>query len=234
LGCRVGEALRRARLPGFGHHELRFCGHTRAPRRLCDPRRNVGATELPVSADLENGFADDPASVAETISLAATTGLAGCSIEDYSGKATDRLYEAALAAERIAAAAEAAHAADAPLVLTARAENLIRGRPDLADTIARLQAFQAAGADVLYAPGLTDLADIRSVVESVDLPVNECRSAVHSATSGSAPSRMRRANFSKTAPTGSGSKPPRACNSPVPPSLPETSPALRFGATGVR
>jgi 2-methylisocitrate lyase-like PEP mutase family enzyme len=129
----------------------------------------VAATDLPVSADLENGFADDPAGVAETIRLALGAGLAGCSIEDWSG---DAIYAPEQAAERVAAAAEAAHAGDVHLVLTARAENHIRGRDDLADTIARLQSFQEAGADVLYAPGLHELDDIRQVVSSVDLPVN--------------------------------------------------------------
>jgi 2-methylisocitrate lyase-like PEP mutase family enzyme len=141
----------------------------------------VAATELPVSADLENCFADDPEGVARTVTLAARTGLAGCSVEDYSGGDDGRVYDTGLAAERVAAAAEAAHAAQAAdaanaahgaLVLTARAENYLYGRADLADTIARLQAYQAAGADVLYAPGLTSLADIRQVVAEVDRPVN--------------------------------------------------------------
>ena len=127
------------------------------------------ATELPVNGDLENGFADDPGGVAETVRLALGAGLAGCSIEDWSGAA---IYEPEHAAERIAAAAEAAHSGDERLVLTARAENHIHGRDDLADTIARLQSFQEAGADVLYAPGLTKLEDIRRVVSSIDLPVN--------------------------------------------------------------
>src|SRR5436305_961335 len=105
----------------------------------------VAAAGLPVSADLENGFADDPADVAETVRLALGAGLAGCSIEDWSG---DAIYERGQAVERIGAAAEAAHAGAVHLVLTARAENHIRGRDDLADTIARLQAFQEAGADV--------------------------------------------------------------------------------------
>lgn len=130
----------------------------------------AGATDLPVSADLENGFADDPATVAANITRAITTGLAGASVEDYS--AEQGLYDPKLAAERVAAAAEAAHAGDVHLVLTARAENHIRANPDLADTIARLQSFQAAGADVLYAPGLSSLEDIRQVVSSVDLPLN--------------------------------------------------------------
>jgi 2-methylisocitrate lyase-like PEP mutase family enzyme len=132
----------------------------------------VSATELPVSADLEGGFADDPAGVARTVELAVQAGLDGCSIEDFSGSAQQPIYESGLARERITAAAEAAHRGGLRLVLTARAENYLHGRPDLADTIARLQAFQEAGADVLYAPGLTELADIRQVVASVDRPVN--------------------------------------------------------------
>ena len=128
--------------------------------------------DTPVSADLENGFADDPAGVAETVRLAIETGLAGCSIEDFARAPDDPIYDAGLAAERVAAAAEAAHAGPVHLVLTARAENLLHGRNDLADTIARLQAYQEAGADVLYAPGLQTLDDIRSVVSSVDRPVN--------------------------------------------------------------
>jgi len=132
----------------------------------------VAATDLPVSADFENGFADDPAGVADTIREAVEIGLAGCSVEDYSGPESDSIYELAHAADRVRAAAEAAGAAPGGLVLTARAENHIHDRPDLDDTIARLQAFQEAGADVLYAPGLTAADDIRRVVESVDLPVN--------------------------------------------------------------
>jgi 2-methylisocitrate lyase-like PEP mutase family enzyme len=135
-------------------------------------RTIASATELPVSADLEGGFADDPGGVASTVELAVQAGLAGCSIEDFTGSAADPIYEIKLAAERVAAAAEAAHRGDVRLVLTARSENYLHGRPDLADTIARLQAFGEAGADVLYAPGLTDLADIRRVVASVDRPVN--------------------------------------------------------------
>jgi len=128
-------------------------------------------TDVPVSADLENAFADGPAGVAETIALAVDAGLAGASVEDYSGDADD-IYELSLARERVAAAAEAAHAGPVRLVLTARAENFIRGNPDLADTIARLIAYQEAGADVLYAPGLTSADDIREVIEAVDAPVN--------------------------------------------------------------
>lgn len=132
----------------------------------------VAATDLPVSADLENCFADDPEGVANTVRLAKETGLAGCSIEDYTGNSDDPIYEASHAAERVAAAAEAAHSGSVRLVLTARAENHLHGRDDLADTIHRLQSFQAAGADVLYAPGVTTAKDIQHLVESVDLPVN--------------------------------------------------------------
>ncbi|MBO0878068.1 MAG: isocitrate lyase/phosphoenolpyruvate mutase family protein [Pseudonocardia sp.] len=132
----------------------------------------VAATELPVSADLENGYADSPEGVAATVRRAIDVGLAGCSIEDYSGRPDERIYDIGPATERITAAAEAAHAGPAKLVLTGRAENFIRGRRDLADTISRLQAYQEAGADVLYAPGLSTIADVRSVVSSVDRPVN--------------------------------------------------------------
>jgi 2-methylisocitrate lyase-like PEP mutase family enzyme len=132
----------------------------------------VAATDLPVSADLENGFADDPSGVAETMGMALQVGLAGASVEDSTGRPDDPIYDLGLAAERVAAAAAAAHAGPGRLVLTARAENYLHGRPDLADTIARLQAFQEAGADVLYAPGLRSLEDISQVVREVDRPVN--------------------------------------------------------------
>lgn len=132
----------------------------------------VAATSIPVSADLENGFSDDPAGVAETVELALQAGLAGCSIEDYSGRADEPIYAAELAGERIKAASESAHGGPVHLVLTARAENYLHGRPDLADTIARLQRYQEAGADVLFAPGLTSLDDIAAVVKAVDRPVN--------------------------------------------------------------
>jgi 2-methylisocitrate lyase-like PEP mutase family enzyme len=130
------------------------------------------AGEVPVTADLENGFGDDPSDVRMTLLTALSTGLVGCSIEDYSGRDDDPIYDVKLAAERVEAAVSIAHRGPVRMVLTARAENYLHGRPDLADTIARLQAFQEAGADVLYAPGLTALSDIRSVVESVDRPVN--------------------------------------------------------------
>ncbi|HXW57612.1 MAG TPA: isocitrate lyase/phosphoenolpyruvate mutase family protein [Candidatus Cybelea sp.] len=132
----------------------------------------AAATELPVSADLENGYADDPAGVAETVHLAARAGLAGCSIEDVGGREGQAPYDLAHAADRVRAAAEAAHRLPFRFTLTARAENFIVGRPDLRDTIARLAAFEEAGADVLYAPGLKSREDILEVVRSVGRPVN--------------------------------------------------------------
>lgn len=131
----------------------------------------VAATELPVSADLENGFGAAPETCAETIRLAAATGLAGGSIEDFSGEAAT-IYPLELATERVRAAAEAARALPRPFTLTARAENFLHGRRDLADTIRRLQAYQEAGADVLYAPALTSREEIAAVVGAVDRPVN--------------------------------------------------------------
>lgn len=132
----------------------------------------AAAVEVPVSADLENCFAHDPAGVAETVRMAADAGLAGCSVEDFAGRDEDRIYEPAEAAERVAAAAEAAHTADGRFVLTARAENHVHGRRDLADTIDRLQRFQEAGADVLFAPGVRELDEIRELIRSVDRPLN--------------------------------------------------------------
>ena len=130
----------------------------------------VEATDLPVSADLADGFGRSPEMCAETIRLASDTGLAGGSIEDATGDPKDPIYEFQLAVERVAAAAEAAH--DCQFLLTARAENFLHGRPDLADTVRRLRAFAEAGADVLYAPGLPSLEAIREVCASVSRPVN--------------------------------------------------------------
>ena len=132
----------------------------------------AAATNVPVSCDFENGFADDPAALAANITLAVATGLAGCSVEDFTRRADDPIYELGLATERVAAAAEAAHAGPVHMVLTARAENHLHGRPDLDDTIRRLQAYQEAGADVLYAPGLYEPGDLRRIVSEVDRPVN--------------------------------------------------------------
>jgi len=132
----------------------------------------VAATDLPVSADLENGFADEPEAVAHTIRMAAATGLVGGSIEDATTRPADPIYPIEMAAERVRAAADVVRGLPYPFMLTARAENFLVGRRDLADTIARLQAYQDAGADVLYAPGLSSLDDIRTVVGAVDRPVN--------------------------------------------------------------
>jgi 2-methylisocitrate lyase-like PEP mutase family enzyme len=129
----------------------------------------VAAVGVPVSADLENAFADEPAGVAETVRRAKAVGLAGCSVEDATGRNDEPIYDAGLAAERVAAAVEAA---GRDFVITARAENFLHGRPDLDDTVARLQSFQQAGAHVLYAPGLTAPEQISAVVTSVDRPVN--------------------------------------------------------------
>jgi 2-methylisocitrate lyase-like PEP mutase family enzyme len=132
----------------------------------------VSATDLPVSADLENGFGDAPQIVAETIRMAAQAGVVGGSIEDLSERGKGGLYELDHAVERVRAAAEVAHALPFQFTLTARAENYLAGRPDLRDTIQRLQAYQEAGADVLYAPGLVRKEDIAAVVREVDRPVN--------------------------------------------------------------
>jgi len=157
---------------GFAATLGRLDGAVSRDEALAHAAAVVAATDIPVSADLENCYADDPAGVARTVVLAVEAGLAGCSVEDFTGRADEPIYDIRLAAERVAAAAEAAHAGPVHLVLTARAENHLHGRQDLADTIARLQAYQAAGADVLYAPGLKSLADIRQVVSAVDRPVN--------------------------------------------------------------
>lgn len=132
----------------------------------------AAATNLPVNADLENGYGDSPAKATETIRLAGEAGAAGGSIEDSTGNADHPIYELAHAADRIRAAAETARALPFTFTLTARAENYLHGRADLKDTIKRLQAYQEAGANVLYAPGLTSKEDIATVVSSVDRPVN--------------------------------------------------------------
>lgn len=132
----------------------------------------ISATNLPVSADLENGFGDSPETVAETIRLASAVGLVGGSIEDATARRDQPIYEPDHAAERIRAAAEAVSGLPFPFVLTARAENYLVGRPDLSETIDRLQRYQEAGADVLFAPGLTKKEEIATVVRSVDRPVN--------------------------------------------------------------
>jgi 2-methylisocitrate lyase-like PEP mutase family enzyme len=130
------------------------------------------AVDVPVAADTEDCYAADPAGVAETVRMACATGLAGCSIEDSTRDPDNPIYELGLAAERVAAAAEAAHSGPEQLVLTARAENHLHGVQDLADTIARLQAYQEAGADVLFTPGSHSLDDLTSIIASIDRPLN--------------------------------------------------------------
>lgn len=139
---------------------------------IANCRAIAEATDLPVNVDLENCFADDPATAAEAIGLAAEAGAVGGSIEDSTGDPNNRIYEFDLAVARVRAAAVVAHAQPVPFMLTARAENLINGRNDMADTIRRLQAYADAGADVLYAPGLRSLAEVRHVVGAVKRPVN--------------------------------------------------------------
>jgi 2-methylisocitrate lyase-like PEP mutase family enzyme len=150
----------------------RLDGNVSVDEALEHARALVDATDLPVSSDFENGFADDPGGVAANITRAIGTGLAGASVEDASKDPDAPIYDAGLSAERVVAATEAAHGGDVHFVLTARAENFLHGRADLDDTIARLQSFAAAGADVVYAPGVTDLEQIRTIVASVDKPVN--------------------------------------------------------------
>jgi 2-methylisocitrate lyase-like PEP mutase family enzyme len=140
---------------------------------IANAKAIADATDLPVAADLENGFGDSPEAAAETIRLAGdAAGLVGGSIEDSTGDSSRPIYDFAHAVERIVAAVEAARALESPFVLVGRAENFLHGRPDLDDTIRRLQAFEAAGADALYAPGLTRVEDIRTVCSSVTKPVN--------------------------------------------------------------
>lgn len=132
----------------------------------------ASATNLPVSADLQNGFGDSPEEVAATIAEASKTGIVGGSIEDASGNSDKPIYDLEYAVERIKSAAEAAKSLDFKFMLTARAENYLYGRPDVKDTIRRLQAYQEAGADVLFAPGIQSKEDIRSIVSSIDRPLN--------------------------------------------------------------
>ena len=139
---------------------------------LANAKMIIEAVDLPVAADLENGFGDRPEDAALTIRMAADVGLVGGSIEDYSGDRDKPIYDFGLAVERVAAAAEAAHALDFPFQFVARAENFIHRNPDLDDTIRRLQAYERAGADVLFAPFLPTLDAIRTVCQSVTKPVN--------------------------------------------------------------
>lgn len=150
----------------------RLDGKVTRDEALSQARTIVGCVDLPVSADFENGFGDTPEIVAETVRLAAGIGLAGCSIEDSTGQKDRPLYDFGLAVERIAAAAQAARALPGPFTLTARSENFLRGNPNLDDTIKRLQAYEEAGADALFAPLLPDLAAVRAVCSAVTKPVN--------------------------------------------------------------
>jgi 2-methylisocitrate lyase-like PEP mutase family enzyme len=174
--ARILEALGFAALAttsaGFAWTLGRRDGAVTREEALAHCHALCGATDLPVSADLENGFGDAPVAAAETVRLAAAAGLVGCSIEDATGKRERPIYDAGLAVERVAAAVEAARAQPFPFTLTARAENFLHGRSDLDDTLRRLQAFEKAGADVLYAPGLRDLAMVKTVCASVGKPVN--------------------------------------------------------------
>ncbi|MFC8914794.1 isocitrate lyase/phosphoenolpyruvate mutase family protein [Streptomyces sp. WAC05374] len=157
---------------GFAYSLGRPDGHVTREEILDNAAAIAGATHLPVSADLESGFGDKPEDVAATIRLAARAGLVGASVEDSTGRAGDPVRPLEEAVERVAAAVAAARELDFPFTVTARAENFFLGRPDLADTIRRLQAYEEAGADVLYAPALPDADAVRAVCTSVGRPVN--------------------------------------------------------------
>ena len=157
---------------GFAATLGRLDGSVTRDEALAHAAAMASAVGVPVSADLENCFAPDPEGVAATVTGAVAAGLAGCSVEDFTKDPDDPIYEPVLARERVEAAAEAAHGGMHRIVLTARCENFLHGRIDLADTIARLQAYQEAGADVLFAPGVWDLDDLRTVLGAVDRPVS--------------------------------------------------------------
>ena len=157
---------------GFANSLGRTDGETTLDETIEHCRLLSNSTDLPISADLENCFADEPEKAAQTILRAAQAGVVGGSIEDFTGDSSNPIYEFNLAVERVYAASEAAHSLDFPFTLTARAENLLHGVNDLDDTIRRLQAFEAAGADVLYAPGLKTLDEVRIVISALKKPVN--------------------------------------------------------------
>ena len=167
---------------GFAYSLGRADGEVTLEETLEHCRVLCAATDLPVSADLENGYADDPVTAAKAITLAGNAGVAGGSIEDYGGNDSQSIYDFGLAVERVTAAVEAARALPYAFTLTARAENLLHGRDDLDDTIRRLQAFEVAGADVLYAPGLTTLDQVRAVTDAVKKPVNVLATMLKGAT----------------------------------------------------
>jgi 2-methylisocitrate lyase-like PEP mutase family enzyme len=157
---------------GFAWTLGRRDGGVSREEALANAAQIAAAVDLPVSGDLENGYGDAPDHAAETIRLAAAAGLVGGSIEDATGRADDPIYDFDASVARVEAAARAAHALPFPFTFVARAENFLHGRRDLADTIRRLQAYEAAGADVLFAPGLPDLDAIRAVVAAVSKPLN--------------------------------------------------------------
>lgn len=167
---------------GFANSLGRVDGEVLLEEVLAHCRELCAATDLPVSGDLENCFADEPKKAAATVLAAAQTGLVGGSIEDYTGNPENPIYEFDLAIERVHAAAETAHSLDFPFTLTARAENFLHGKNDLDDTIRRLQAFEKAGVDVLYAPGLKTLAEVRLVTSALSKPVNVLATLVKGAT----------------------------------------------------
>jgi 2-methylisocitrate lyase-like PEP mutase family enzyme len=167
---------------GFANSLGRLDGRVTLDESVEHCRLLCAATDLPVSADLENCFADDPAEAAANVLRAARAGVVGGSIEDYTGDPSNPFYEFNLAVERVHAAAEAVRSLDFPFTLTARAENLIRGRQDLDDTVRRLQAFEAAGADVLYAPGLKTLDEVRLVSGALSKALNVLATPLKSAT----------------------------------------------------
>jgi 2-methylisocitrate lyase-like PEP mutase family enzyme len=167
---------------GYAFSIGRLDGMVTRAEMIAHCRALCAATDLPVSADLENCFADDPNEAANTIVLAAEAGVVGASIEDYSNDDSKPIYEFEHAVERVHAAVEAARSLGFPFTLTARAENLLRGRPDLDDTIRRLQAFEKAGADVLYAPALTTLDQVRTVTGALSKPVNVLAPALKGVT----------------------------------------------------
>ena len=167
---------------GFANSLGRLDGEVTLEEAIEHCRQLCAATDLPVSADLENCFADDPQQAAATILLSAKAGVVGGSIEDYTRDPANPIYEFDLAVERVHAAVEAAHSLDFPFTLTARAENLLHARGDLDDTIRRLQAFEAAGADVLFAPGLKTLEEVRLITGALKKPVNVLGPFVKNAT----------------------------------------------------
>lgn len=167
---------------GFAHTLGRIDGEVTLEETIEHCRLLCASTDLPVNADLENCFADEPEKAAATILRAARAGVVGCSIEDYTKNPSNPIYEFDLAVERVRAAAEAARSLDFPFMLTARAENFLHGRDDLDDTIRRLQAFEAAGADVLYAPGLKTIEEVRLVTGAVSKPLNVLAPLIEGAT----------------------------------------------------